>query len=267
MAELTLIPSKSLDLNTGSIAMKADYNDIAKTYDRYRSFAGDQTRQMVELGGIRAGTRVLDLGCGTGNVATRLLAMVDVDITGIDASIGMLKLAREKSLEVICSNVDNRVLPFRDSVFNIVIGVYVIHHIRNIESLFTECYRVLRGGALLLLTSSHEQIERSHPVVNQFFPSYVDIDKRRFPDLPVVDNLLRSAGFRDIQHEEVVVENIAVDEEYLQKIKEKYVSTYHLMPQSEFELGVKRLESFVANRIQTAFTDWRGTLVCGRKRR
>ena len=90
---LTLITSKSIDLNTGSISMKADYNDIAKTYDRYRSFAGDQTRQMVELAGIRAGTRVLDLGCGTGNVATRLLATVDVDITGIDASIGMLKLA------------------------------------------------------------------------------------------------------------------------------------------------------------------------------
>ena len=245
--------------------MKADYNDISKTYDRYRSFAGNQTRQMVELGGIRAGTRVLDLGCGTGNVSTQLLHMIDVDITGIDASIGMLKLAREKSLEVICSDVDNRALPFRESTFDTIIGAYVIHHIRNVEFLFTECYRILQGGTLLLLTSSHRQIERSHPVVNRFFPSYVDIDKRRFPDLSVVDNLLRSAGFRNIQHEEVVVENIAIDAEYLQKIKDKYVSTYYLIPQSEFELGVKRLKSFITNESQPAFTEWRGTLVCGRK--
>lgn len=245
--------------------MKADYNDISKSYDRYRSFAGNQTRQMVELGGIEAGTRVLDLGCGTGNVSTQLLEMVDVDITGIDASIGMLKLAREKSLEVICSDVDNQLLPFRDSIFDTIIAVYVIHHISNTEFLFAECYRILQNGTLLLLTSSHRQIERSHPVINQFFPSYVDIDKRRFPDLSVVDNLLRSAGFRDIQHEEVVVENIAIDAEYLQKIKDKYVSTYHLIPQSEFEVGVQRLESFITNTSQPAFTEWRGTLVCGRK--
>jgi ubiquinone/menaquinone biosynthesis C-methylase UbiE len=246
--------------------MKADYNDISKTYDKYRSFSGDRTKQMVELGGIRAGTRVLDLGCGTGNVATRLLEIMDVDITGIDSSIGMLKQARDKSLEVVCSDIDNRVLPFRDSTFDTVTGAYVIHHICNLEFLFTECYRVLRDGALLLLTSSHEQIERSHPVVNQFFPSYVDIDKRRFPDLPAVNSLLHSAGFREIRHKEVVVENITIDAEYLQGIKDKYVSTYHLMSPAEFELGVQRLEAFIADRSQPAFTIWRGTLMCGHKR-
>ena len=173
--------------------MKADYNDISKTYDRYRSFAGNQTRQMVELGGIRAGTRVLDLGCGTGNVSTQLLHMIDVDITGIDASIGMLKLAREKSLEVICSDVDNRALPFRESTFDTIIGAYVIHHIRNVEFLFTECYRILQGGTLLLLTSSHRQIERSHPVVIDFSPAMLILtsaDFRTFPSWIICSVLL-----------------------------------------------------------------------------
>ena len=64
----------------------------------------------------------------------------------------------------------------------------------------------------------------------------------------------------------MVVENIVIDAEYLQKIKDKYVSTYHLIPPAEFELGVQRLEAFIADRSQPAFTVWRSTLVCGHKR-
>ena len=246
--------------------MRIDYTDISQTYDEHRSFSKHLAEKVAEFGGIREGMKVLDVGCGTGNLATQLLDLTDLDIVGVDISLPMLKVAREKSLEVICTDVANNRLPFRDGCFDIITATYVIHQISNLELLFPECHRVLRDGALVLLTSSHEQIENEHPVFKRFFPGAIDIDKARFPDIPVICDLLATAGFQDIKHEPVLGESIPIDEEYLRKVKGKYVSTYRLLPQREFERGVNELETYIKSLSQPESVEWRGTLIYGRRR-
>jgi len=191
--------------------------------------------------------------------------VVKADIIGLDLSIPMLESARGKSLELLRVDVDNPKLPFHDSLFDVIIGAYIVHQVKNLDHLFLECHRVLRDGILLLLTSSHAQIERQHPVIKQFFPSFINIDKARFPDIPRIDYLLNSAGFTDIEHHEVIMENLVIDEEYLQKVKAKYVSTYCLLPQSEFEAGVKGLEKFIKSKNKPEVREWQGTFIRGRK--
>jgi ubiquinone/menaquinone biosynthesis C-methylase UbiE len=244
---------------------EVSYTDISKTYDNYRSYPERLIKRIIELGRISRGRKVLDLGCGTGNVARQIKNKINADLIGVDVSPAMLKVAKDKSLEVICTDIDNQRLPFRDSSFNTVVGAYVIHQIKNLNFMLSECYRVLKDGVLVLLTSSHKQIEDQHPIIKDFFPSYVAIDKGRFPDIDRVDYLLNSLGFKDIKHEEVTVANIPIDFEYLQKVKNKYVSTYHLMPDREFENGVAKLEAFIMNSNQPEFRDWRGTIVCALK--
>jgi ubiquinone/menaquinone biosynthesis C-methylase UbiE len=244
---------------------QVDYTGISKIYDSYRSYPDDLIKRIIELGRIGRGKKVLDLGCGTGNIAYQIKNIVDADLIGVDVSLDMLKVAKSKSLEVVRTDVDNQQLPFRDSSFDTVMGAYVIHQIKNLNFMLSEIYRVLRDGVLVLLTSSHRQIENQHPIVKEFFPSYVDIDKGRFPDIDRIDSLLESLAFKDIKHEEVTVANIPIDYEYLQKVKNKYVSTYHLMPESEFENGIAKLEAFIMKRSQPEFRDWRGTIVCGLK--
>lgn len=242
-----------------------DYTDVSQTYDKYRSYKDSEIKRIVDFAEINEATRILDLGCGTGNVASQLTKLTKAKIIGIDKSIPMLKIAREKSLEVLGADMDNNQLPFRDQSFDIVMGTYVIHQINNLGFLFSECYRILRNGTLILLTSSHEQIERQHPVIKLFFPSFISIDKSRFPDIQKIDNLLSSAGFINIEHKELHVEDIPVDQDYLQKVKGKYVSTYHLLPPREFERGVKKLEMYIKNMSEHESREWRGTLVYGRK--
>jgi methionine biosynthesis protein MetW len=245
--------------------MEVNYTDISKTYDDYRSYPESLIKKIIALGRISQGKKVLDLGCGTGSIASQLRKAIKADVIGVDASFDMLKVAKGKSLEVICADIDNQQLPFRDGSFDTVIVAYVIHQIKNLTFLLSECYRVLRDGVLVLLTSSHKQIENQHPVIKVFFPSYIDIDKGRFPDIHRVDYLLGSLGLKDIKHEEMSVENIPIDYEYLQKVKNKYVSTYHLIPQSEFENGVKQLEAFIMNMKQPEFRDWHGMIISGLK--
>jgi ubiquinone/menaquinone biosynthesis C-methylase UbiE len=246
--------------------MSIDYTDISRTYDEHRSFSKHRAEKLAEFGGIREGMKVLDVGCGTGDLASQLLNLLNLDIVGVDVSLPMLRVAREKSLKVICINAANNRLPFRDGCFDIITATYVIHQIRNLKHLFSECHRVLGEGALVLLTSSHEQIENEHPVFKRFFPHAIDIDKARFPDIPVICDLLVTAGFRDIKHESVLGESIRIDEEYLLKVKGKYVSTYRLLPRREFKRGVTELETYIKSLSQPEYTEWRGTLIYGQKR-
>jgi ubiquinone/menaquinone biosynthesis C-methylase UbiE len=245
--------------------MSIDYTEISKSYDNYRSYPVSLIKDIIRFGKVKDGMKILDIGCGTGNAACQLLELISVTIIGIDKSASMLEKAREKSLNVLCADVDKKRLPFADNYFDRIIGTYVVHQFNNPEHVFAECYRVLHDGVLMLLTSGHKQIESAHPVIKKYFPSCMDIDKNRFPDIPEIKKLLTAAGFKDITYKEVRIKDIPINEEYLQKVKNKYISTYHLLPEREFTLGIEKLEAFIRNTRQPEFREWRSTLICGRK--
>src|SRR5918997_2315287 len=71
--------------------------------------------------GLRPGERVLDVGCGTG-VFLRMCADRAAAVTGIDASEGLLALARERVPAADLRLGDLQVLPFADDEFDLVTG-------------------------------------------------------------------------------------------------------------------------------------------------
>jgi SAM-dependent methyltransferase len=245
--------------------MKIDYSIIFETYDHHRSYAHSEIVQLIRFGEIESNSKILDLGCGTGNLSEQLLECIPVDIIGIDKSLQMLNKARKKSLQVLCGDAGHVSLPLKDNSFDLVIGAFVIHHIKNRMALIRECFRILNDGALIILTSSHRQIENLHPVLNDFFPSLVEIDKRRFPKLTELDNSFQNAGFKRIKHGELIINRIPIDMDYLDKVKSKYVSTFHLLSDDEFKAGVEKLETFIKTNKETAYREWRGTMIYGKK--
>jgi hypothetical protein len=131
--------------------------------------------------------------------------------------------------------------------------------------LIRECFRILNDGALILLTSSHVQIENLHPVIKEFFPSLIEMDKKRFPEISKLDYFFEMAGFRDIRHEELIISKIPIDTVYLEKVKNKFVSTFLLLPENEFMAGVEDLEIFIKKNTDPVYREWHGTMIYGKK--
>src|SRR5215207_5763516 len=77
-----------------------DKTDIPAGYDRARDHGPEVTALWMNaiatyLGGYPV-KRILDLGCGTGRFSEALAARFNADVIGLDPSLKMLELAREK---------------------------------------------------------------------------------------------------------------------------------------------------------------------------
>ncbi len=122
--------------------------------------------------GAKAGDRVLDAGCGTGEYSLAL-ARLGLDVVAADVAAGMLstlrrKLAAEADLPV---SVEEAHLskPWADGRFDWILAVSVVQALPTPAFALFECCRVLRPGGTLVL------VHRSRPApgrrVRGLFPT------------------------------------------------------------------------------------------------
>lgn len=120
------------------------------------SFIGRLTLFSGVLGQhVPAGGRVLDLGCGTGEIA-RAAAAAGLRVTGCDISELMLSSAISQdhrgTVEWVSLDPRWRRLPFSAGTFDAVVAASVLEYIDEPWVVLSECARVLRPGGLLACT-------------------------------------------------------------------------------------------------------------------
>jgi ubiquinone/menaquinone biosynthesis C-methylase UbiE len=96
--------------------------------------------------------RVLDIGCGTGQLAHRL-RRTDARVVGCDFSAGMLRAARARDHRVGWVQGDALHLPFADAAFDAVVSTQAFHWFPDQAAALREIARVLRPGGLFVLTA------------------------------------------------------------------------------------------------------------------
>ncbi len=114
---------------------------------------------------IGSGQMVADLGCGTGEMLSRLLnAAAPATLIGVDSSPEMLEQARIRlpertGLELRLGELEN--LPMRDFEVDAAVMSMVLYHIYEPEKSIQEVFRVLKPGGVFLLADfqSHTQEE------------------------------------------------------------------------------------------------------------
>ena len=227
--------------------MRVDYDQLADRYDRHRRGGGPFLPTLLRLASSCPGNRVLEIGAGTGNNTAAFLGSRPCWLVGLDASQGMLDQARRKGLATRWLRARADAIPLAHRSVDFIFAVCVLHHIPDLVGLFRECRRILApGGCAAFVTSPHEFIER-HPM-NRYFPSFAAVDKCRFQDVPEVVAALRAAGFAETGVERDVGDAHPIDMAYYEKVAGRFISTYDLIPETEFEAGLARFREDLADR-------------------
>jgi SAM-dependent methyltransferase len=100
---------------------------------------------LLDSAGVSAGSRVLDIGCGLGDLAAAAAAR-GAAATGTDLAEGMLAAARRRHPEINFALADGEALPFAESSFDATLAAFVINHMPDPERGAAEMVRVTRPG-------------------------------------------------------------------------------------------------------------------------
>lgn len=129
----------------------------------------DRWRQVAAAAvGAKPGQRVLDLGCGTGELGARLAGVARV--VGVDVSGRMLGQAQARfgrRIALVRGSAFH--LPFRDGVFSGAVSGFVLRNLNDLDGAFRELARVLAPGARIALVDATEP--RNH-MVRSLFDAY-----------------------------------------------------------------------------------------------
>lgn len=135
----------------GAIAARYDLINDLQSFGLHRFWK----RRLLALAQARPGDRVLDLCCGTGDMALRF-ARAGAVVTGVDFSRPMLAVAASRSQKlnrtVLWVNGDALQLPFPEAAFQIVTVSYGLRNLADVEAGLREMLRVTSpAGCLLVL--------------------------------------------------------------------------------------------------------------------
>jgi ubiquinone/menaquinone biosynthesis C-methylase UbiE len=133
--------------------VRRSYDDLAAAYDtRWKKYI-DATLAMAEQPLDLSGhERVLDVGCGTGELERRLIERwPPLRVIGIDISRNMLRQAAEKRMGATLVAAEAHRLPLHQDAFDLVICANAFHYFRQPDGSLAEMHRVLRPGGWLVL--------------------------------------------------------------------------------------------------------------------
>lgn len=105
----------------------------------------DTMRELVTRN-VKAGSRILDVGVGTG---TMLAPLEGYERFGLDVSLAYLKEARSRLEEVCLSRIETA--PFSDASFDAIVTTDVLEHVLGLDRAVEQMNRMLKPGGTLIV--------------------------------------------------------------------------------------------------------------------
>jgi SAM-dependent methyltransferase len=129
----------------GLRARKAAYGKVTGTDARDVAFEA--------VAEVRA-RRVLEVGCGEGEFAQRLVRELGVEVIALDQSPRMVELAISRGVDARIGDVEN--LPFEDGCFDLAVAAWMLYHVPDLDRGLGELARVLKPGGRLVAVTNYE---------------------------------------------------------------------------------------------------------------
>ena len=183
---------------------------------RWRRVVAERIDGRIKL----AGARILDVACGTGDLAATLFEVTRAEVVATDFCRPMLDIAVEKiGNDVTLIESDALRLPFRDGSFDAVTIGFGLRNLSNLQTGLAELERVLRsGGWLAVLEFSRPANAAVRAVFGTYFTrilpvmggivsgsrsayTYLPDSVKRFPDQRELLATMERAGFEEVSFE------------------------------------------------------------------
>lgn len=207
------------------------FDSVAARYDLMNDLMSGGVHRLwkrftIELSGVRAGHRVLDIAGGTGDLALKFSKLVGHEgrVVLADINASMLAIGRDRLIDA--GKLDNldfvqadaQHLPFADDSFDCITIAFGLRNVTDKDQALRSMYRVLKpGGRLLVLEFS----KPGNPLLSKIYDNYSfqvlprlgklitnDADSYRYlaesirmhPDQETLKDMLGDAGFRQVSY-------------------------------------------------------------------
>jgi ubiquinone/menaquinone biosynthesis C-methylase UbiE len=220
------------------------YDRIAHQYERNRHANQAVLQDLITVSQLDGSSKVLEVGCGTGNYISAIARTVGCRCWGIDPSARMLAFAQQHAPgNLVLENVSAEELQFGDLFFDLIFSVDVIHHLTVRSTYFTRAYRQLTPTGYLCIVTDSEEIIRTRDPLSRYFPETVDLELRRYPKIQQLKEELRNARFDMIWETKTELPYSITD---LTPYAEKAYSSLHLISEAAFLRGLSLMEADMA---------------------
>jgi ubiquinone/menaquinone biosynthesis C-methylase UbiE len=216
-----------------------DYDKTASDYAQHRRVHPEGLKHLISTGNLGSDSKVLEVGCGTGNYILALKRLAGSRCWGIDPSQGMLAKARARSGGAQFQLGRAEDIGFSSDFFDLVFSVDVIHHVDDRPACFQEAYRVLAGGGKACTVTDSEWVIRHRRPLAVYFPETVEPELERYPRIAELRGLMEQAGFSRMNEASVEFPYQLTD---IQAYRDRAFSALHLIPEDAFRRGIERLE-------------------------
>jgi SAM-dependent methyltransferase len=181
-------------------ARRRHWDDIARRYERGRGWGGYYHRRLAEVYGflIPPGQRVLEVGCGTGDLLAAMKPSVGL---GIDFSGEMISRARQHHPQLQFVEADAHDFALEgggEGTFDAIIVSDLVNDLWDVQQLFERLRSLVHPRTRLVLNtysrlwewplSAAEKMGAAHPTLNQ-----------NWLTVPDIANLLYLAGFETMR--------------------------------------------------------------------
>lgn len=180
-------------------AVRDFFNARAETWDDENDAQRRAVSERIIRGlGIKPGSRVLDVGCGTGLIIPWLLEAVGSGghVTALDIAERMLAIAREKhgrsNLEFIHADIADT--PFLEGSFDEVVCHNCFPHVADKRRAAREMFRILKPGGRV--TVCHNESREEVNALHRFIGGEVGLDM--LPGVDEMEELFSGAGFAGV---------------------------------------------------------------------
>lgn len=148
------MPTATPDFATLKSGLKASW--MAGDFGEIAHFNTAEAEKFVQRIGIRPGSRVLDVACGTGNTSIPA-ARAGASVTGLDIAPNLLTQARQRAeaekMDIRFDEGDAEELPYPDQSFDVVLSMYGAMFAPRPDQVAAELARVCKPGGVIAMAN------------------------------------------------------------------------------------------------------------------